>query len=169
MVATPFMTVRRFALLVLLVAPVFTGCATPLFKDARWADLVPSDVQQSPDGVHGTEVLWGGRIVAFENREDSSEIEIVSYPIDRARQPVTDAPTQGRFILVLPGYVEAFDYPIGRHLTVHGALAGVRVGHVQEAEYVYPLVRGRTVHVWPWGFMLDRKPRVSIGVGVGIR
>ncbi len=158
-----------------LLAPAFlaallAGCATPVFKDATYrADLAASDVQAAPDGLQGTEVLWAGRIIAVENRADTTEIEIVSYPLDRDRAPITDAPTQGRFILVLPGYAEAADYQAGRHLTVHGVLAGVRVGRVQEAEYVYPLVRGRAVHVWPWGFMLDRRPRVSIGVGVGIR
>jgi outer membrane lipoprotein len=158
------------ALLPLLSAALLTACATPVFKDvANRIDATPSDVQQTPERYSGAEIVWGGRIVGVENREDTTEVEVVSYPLDRDQQPIPEAPTQGRFILVLPGYVEAFDYPVGRHLSVHGVLSGTRVSSVQDHEYVYPLVRGKAVNVWPWGFMLDKKPRVSIGVGVGIR
>jgi outer membrane lipoprotein len=147
-----------------------TGCATPVFKNVTHrVDVSASDVQQAPEQYSGAEIVWGGRIVGFENREDTTEVEVVSYPLDREQKPIVEAPTQGRFLLVLPGYVEALDYPVGRHLSVHGQLAGTRVGRVQDHEYIYPLVRGSAVNVWPWGFMLDRKPRVSIGVGVGIR
>ncbi len=161
---------RPYFLAALLCPGLLGGCATPVFKDvAQHVDIAATDVQQAPERYAGAEIVWGGRIVGVENREDTTEVEVVSYPLDRDQQPLTDAPTQGRFLLVLPGYVEAFDYPVGRHLSVHGQLAGTRVGRVQDHEYVFPLVRAREVHVWPWGFMLDRKPRVSIGVGVGIR
>jgi outer membrane lipoprotein len=154
----------------LLCSALIAGCATPIFKNVvQPANIAAVDVQQSPERFSDAEVVWGGRIVNVENREDATEVEVISYPLDRDQAPLTDAPTQGRFLLVLPGYVEAYDYPVGRHLSVHGQLAGTRVAHVQDHEYVYPLVRARQVHIWPWGFMLDRKPRVSIGVGVGIR
>lgn len=164
------LSISRNALSAVLCSILITGCATPVFKDvAQRVDVSASDVQQAPERYSGAEIVWGGRIVGVENREDTTEVEVVSYPLDRDQQPIVEASTQGRFLLVLPGYVEALDYPVGRHLSVHGQLAGTRVGRVQEHEYVYPLVRGRAVNVWPWGFMLDRKPRVSIGVGVGIR
>jgi outer membrane lipoprotein len=168
------MTLPRLVKRLLLLAiacSVLVGCATPVIRDtAGVVALRPTDVQQAPPAQHdGADVLWGGRIVAFDNRADHAEIEVVAFPLDRAQQPVTDAPSEGRFVLVLPGYVEALDYPVGRHLTVRGTLAGSREGLVQEHAYVYPIVRGRDVHVWPWGFMLDRRPRVSIGIGVGIR
>ena len=166
----PAMPVRLKMLLPALVFGSVAGCATPVIRDtARVAALAPTDVQQASRPLDGTEILWGGRIVAFDNRADHAEIEVVAFPLDRAQQPLTEAPSEGRFLLVLPGYVEALDYAVGRHLTVRGTLAGLRDGLVQEHAYVYPVVRGTDVHVWPWGFMLDRRPRVSIGIGVGIR
>jgi outer membrane lipoprotein len=154
----------------LIGSVLLSGCATPVFKLATQPTSIAAiDVQQAPEQFHSAEIVWGGRIVAVENREDTTEVEVISYPLDRDQSPLTDAPTQGRFLLVLPGYVEAYDYPVGRHLSVHGQLIGTRVGRVQDYEYVFPLVRARQVHIWPWGFMLDRKPRVNIGIGVGIR
>ena len=153
-----------------LFASLLGACAAPVIRDtASVVALRPLDVQQDPARNEGAEVLWGGRIVAFDNRTDHAEIEVVSYPLARDQSPLNDAPSEGRFVLVLPGYVEALDYAVGRHLTVRGRLAGSREGLVQEHPYVYPVLRGVDVHVWPWGYMLDRRPRVSIGVGVGIR
>lgn len=149
---------------------LLVACATPVFKDvSRVIRVSAIDVQQSPEQYNGAQIVWGGRIVGFNNLEDRSEVEVVAFPVDRGQQPITDAPSEGRFLLVLPGYVEALDYEVGRHLTVQGTVFGTFAGRVQEHDYLFPLVRGTAVHVWPWGFMLDRKPRISIGVGVGIR
>lgn len=153
------------AILCLVVA----ACATPAFKDvANVVWITPSDVQQSADRNVGAEVVWGGRIISVENRESTTEVEVIAYPLDHDQQPMPDAPTVGRFILVLPGFVEPFDYPAGRHLSVHGVVAGTRSGHVDEHDYLFPLLRASEVTVWPWGFMFDKKPRVSLGVGVRI-
>ncbi len=163
------MTRPLFSISMLALA-LLVGCAAPVIRDApQVVDVAPIDVQQTPGRHDGASVLWAGRIVAFRNLADTSEVEVVSYPIDRDQRPLTEAPSQGRFLLVLPGYVEALDYEVGRHLTVHGSLAGMQQGQVQEQNYLYPVVNGISVHVWPWGFMLDSKPRISIGIGVGIR
>lgn len=162
-------TIRRL-LPVLLLAAALTGCATPPIRDtANVSTLRPLDVQQQPTRNDGAEVLWGGRIVAFDHRSGHAEIEVVSYPLARDQSPLTEAPSEGRFMLVLSGFVEPLDYAVGRHLTVRGTLAGMHEGLVQEQPYVYPVVQGREVHVWPWGFMLDRRPRVHVGVGVRVR
>lgn len=163
--------VHRFhrALVLVLLCGVLAACATPAFKDVRNpVAIVPSDVQQSADRYAGSEVIWGGRIIAVENRELTTEVEIIGFPLDRDQQPVPDASTVGRFIIVLPGFVEPLDYPAGRHLSVNGIVSGVRLGHVDEHAYLYPMLRAREVNVWPWGFMFDKKPRITVGVGVVI-
>lgn len=164
-------SIRRYrrALVRVLMCGVLTACATPAFKDAgNSVAIMPSDVQQSADRYKGSEVVWGGRIIAVANREQTTEIEVIGYPLDRDQQPMPDAPTVGRFIVVVPGFVEALDYPAGRHLSVYGVVSGTRVDHVDEHEYLYPLLRAREVNVWPWGFMFDNKPRLGIGIGVSI-
>lgn len=153
-----------------LLCALLAACATPVFRDTGASIAVtPADVQQQSENFRGAEIIWGGRIVAVENREETTEVEVVAYPLDRDQQPSPEEPTQGRFLIVLPGFVEPYDYPAGRHLTVHGVLSGTQTGRVQEHDYVYPLVRAKAVHVWPWGFIFDKKPRVSIGVGVRVR
>ncbi len=153
----------------LLTCLALAACATPAFKNVgNPVAIVPSDVQQSADRYAGSEVIWGGRIIGVENRELTTEVEVIGYPLDRDQQPMPDAPTVGRFIIVLPGFVEPLDYPAGRHLSAHGIVSGTRLGHVDEHEYLYPLLRAQEINVWPWGFMFDKKPRVGIGIGVSV-
>lgn len=168
-------TARAIAKILLACLLAATGmlmsaCATPVFKNVDHpVAILPSDVQQSADRHLGSEVIWGGRIIGVANREQTTEVEVIGYPLDRDQQPMPGAPTVGRFIIILPGFVEPFDYPTGRHLSVYGSVSGMRLGHVDEHAYRYPLLRARAVNVWPWGFMFDKKPQINVGVGVMIR
>ncbi|MFA7321875.1 MAG: Slp family lipoprotein [Dokdonella sp.] len=160
----------RLAFLLAATALLLGACAAPVFRNVgNLSPIMPSDVQQSPERHLGSDVVWGGRIIGVANREQTSEVEVIGYPLDRDQQPMPDAPTVGRFIIVLPGFVEPFDYPAGRHLSVHGRVSGTRLGQVEEHEYLYPLLQAREVKVWPWGFIFDKKPRINVGVGVMIR
>ncbi len=160
----------RLACLLAAAGLLLGACATPVFKDVdTLAPTLPSDVQQSPGRHVGSEVICGGLIIGVANRDQTTEVEVIGYALDRDRQPMPDAPTVGRFIIILPGFVEPFDYPAGRHLSVHGRVSGTRLGQVEEHEYLYPLLQAREVKVWPWGFMFDKKPRINVGVGVMIR
>ncbi len=94
---------------------------------------------------------------------------MIAYPTDASQRPDQSAPTQGRFILVLPGYVEPLDFPPGRFLTVRGTLQGTRVGSVDAHDYVYPLLHEGDLHLWPVNFPNERaRVRFGLGVGVGL-
>ena len=127
----------------------------------------PAEIASQPERYHDAELLWGGKILDVRNLETTTEVQIVAYPMDDAQRPDQRAPTQGRFIIVLPGYVEPLDYPAGRFVTVRGRASGTRVGHVDDHDYVFPLVGDATVHLWPVNFPYERG-RVSLGIGVGV-
>lgn len=156
---------RTFAALALLV---LAGCATapPVPVEAARADLPPYRVA-SMDAVPAESVVWGGSIVEVQNLADVTEIEILAYPLDRRFRPVIRERTEGRFILQLPGYVEALDYPHGRFVTVRGKLRGLRESKIDDADYVHPVVEVEDLHLWPRNFPYE-EPRVSFGIGVGV-
>ncbi|WP_313917654.1 Slp family lipoprotein [Tahibacter sp.] len=129
---------------------------------------LPSDVAAEPERYRGAEVIWGGMILAVENRETQTEVTVLAYPLDTAQRPVPAAGTRGRFIIVLPGYVERHDYPDGLFVTLNGRLAGTRAGQVGAHDYVFPLVEAAHVHRWPPGFQFDRS-QWHFGVGIGVR
>ena len=152
-----------------LVLAVLTGCATPVFKDAPPAAAAPAEIAAAPERYHGLDVVWGGKIVGVQNLADSTEVQVVAYPLDGAQRPDPNAPTLGRFIVVLPGYVEPFDFPAGRFVTLRGHVAGTEVRPIDEHDLVFPVVADATVHLWPPNFPYE-EPRVhfSFGVGVGV-
>jgi outer membrane lipoprotein len=160
------MIARRLAATAL--ATLLAACATqpPIEAASARVEWTPLDAASTPRSA-GQDVLWGGMIVAVENLADSSEIEVLAYPLDRKQRPVLKAPTLGRFIAVLPGYVERFDFPEGRFLTLRGSVAGTREALIDERPYVYPLVAADDVHLWPENFQ-NAGPRFSIGIGVGV-
>jgi outer membrane lipoprotein len=133
-------------------------------------NIAPDMATTAPVLYRGAEILWGGRIVEVRNRADASEIVILAYPLDGGQRPRPKEPSQGRFIAVLEGYVESYDYPHDRFLTVSGKVDGSLDGNVDEQPYVYAVVRAEGVHLWPAGFE-NSAPQVhfSIGVSGGIR
>ena len=155
----------RIALSVSIAA--LAGCTAPVFKDAPPSAERPLDVAGEPERYHDTDVLWGGKIIAVRNLEGTTEVQVVAYPLDDAQRPLQAAPTEGRFIVALPGYVEALDYPLGRFVTLRGQVHGTRSGRVDDHDYVFPLVENATVHLWPVNFPYER-PRISFGIGVGL-
>ncbi len=151
---------------------VLTSCAARpvVVAGAPVTAALPFDVAAEPERYRGAEVIWGGMILAVDNRETQTEVTVLAYALDTAQRPVPAAGTRGRFIIVLPGYVERHDYPDGLFVTLSGRLAGTRAGRVGEHEYVFPLVEAAHVHRWPPGFQFDRPQwHIGVGIGVGIR
>lgn len=131
--------------------------------------LSPLDVAAAPERYHGTTMVWGGRVIAVHNFADTTQIEVVGHPLDRAQRPDIHAPSIGRFIVVLPGYVESMDYPAGRWLSVRGHIGGSEVHAIDEREVSYPLLLNDEIHLWPVQFPYEHgKFTFGFGVGVGI-
>jgi outer membrane lipoprotein len=146
------------------------ACApAPIYKSSpNTVVTAPNIVAQSPDRYTNADVIWGGRVVEVRNLADSSEIEIVGYPLDSSQRPKLDNNGGwGRFIAVLPGYVESFNYPNGSLITLTGHISGARDSKVGQAAYVFPLVSVAQSHVWTAEEMNAGKSNVSFGVGVG--
>ena len=146
------------------------ACApAPIYKAAPGTlAVLPAQVAQAPNQYANGNVIWGGRIVAVNNFADHSEIEVLAYPLDGSQRPKPDNHGAGRFIALFPGYIEAFNYPQGALITLSGTLVGHRVGNVEQAAYVYPVMQAGPVHVWTPAEMQQGHPDIHFGVGVGV-
>jgi outer membrane lipoprotein len=149
------------------LAAGLSGCATaPAFESVPATSApLPYTVVESPGRWIDQPVLWGGMILEVNNFERHTEIEMLAYPLDRRQAPRLELADEGRFIAILPGYVEARDYPLGRFVTLVGRITGERRGSLRNAPYVWPEVDVERVHLWPRDFR-ESKARFSIGVGV---
>ena len=149
---------------------MLAACAPAPIYPTSTSEVIatPLQVSQSPERYASGQVIWGGRIVQVKNYADHSEIELLAYPLDASQRPQANDSGSGRFIAVMPGYVEPLDYPAGGRMTVSGKLNGSRAGKVGEADYVFPLVSVAQSHVWTAAEMGKGRNNVHFGLGLGV-
>jgi outer membrane lipoprotein len=138
--------------LVLLSVVGLAGCASSVpvtIRDAPATRLSIASAQQEPDRAIGRQVRWGGSIIAVVNLERSTQIEVLSRPLDGDGEPRPAADGLGRFIAELPGFVDPAEYPKDRLLTVVGPITGVIKRDVGEYPYPYPVVAATSRYLWP--------------------
>jgi len=89
------------------------GCATaPIKPEEPPSTISVSDVRTSitngdtSASVVTGDVLWGGTVLNVSNLADSTQVEILAYPIDRRQRPLTSRTAQGRFLALFDGFVE---------------------------------------------------------------
>jgi outer membrane lipoprotein len=146
------------------------GCATSSpFNEAIRGRVDPA---VTPERVlldypksKGREVLWGGRILESRNLVDSTELNVLAYPIDSAGEPQTEEDVSlGRFVVVQKGYLETATYAPGREITVYGRVIGVHEVALGATTYQQPVVAVMQLQLWApawaWG-----GPMFHFGIG----
>jgi outer membrane lipoprotein len=160
-----------FRVLVIAGALLLAACApAPIYKtDASFVTATPDQVAGSPDNFSQARVVWGGSIIGVDNFKDHTEIKVLGYPLDSSQRPRLNKPAIGRFIAVVPGFLDPMNYPSGAPITVQGHVAGTKALPVGDATYTYTMVyvRHGAMHRWTPEEMREGHPNISIGVGVG--
>lgn len=161
------MMISRLLIAVSLLLQL-AACGTTPQLDTRGVDprITTRQAVATPDALRGRKILWAGVIVQGSNQQDSTQLEVLAYPLRYNNRPDTYAAPLGRFLIVQHGYLETVDYAPGRALTVVGTLDGVRRGKVGEADYDYPVVLSQQLHLWPAADSTYSDPQVHFGVGI---
>ena len=155
-------------ILMLSTLLLISGCATPFDVGTADRGVTPREATENIARVRNRTVAWGGVLVNGKNLADSTQFEVVAYPLDRDTRPKANADPLGRFIVIHPGYLETNDYAPGRQISVVGTITETRSGKVGEAPIVYPVVTASRVYLWPKPSETPPEPRFHFGVGVGI-
>lgn len=154
-----------------LLAVLLVACATTPPIDTAGVDstLTPDKALSNIDTARGQRVAWGGVVVNTKNLKDSTEIEVLGYPLAKDGRPNLRAAPQHRFLLVRQGYLESADYRNGRLVSAVGTVASTRKGMVGEAPYVYPVLQADEVYLWPLEEGRgSNNSNVHFGIGVGV-
>ncbi len=141
------------------------GCAPVISKkvlDKVDRTIGFSEIQKNPDSYRGKRVLLGGTIVAVENLEDKTLVEVLQQPLNSALRPVRPEESKGRFLVLYRGFKDPALYAPGRALTVAGIVEGERAGKIDKMPYTYPLILAEEDHLWS----AYRGPGVSLGIGI---
>lgn len=160
---------KLYTPLLILVAFILGACASSPFKlEGVNRSLTPAQANAT-QAYQGQTALWGGLIISSRNLKDSSEIEVLSYPLDEQGEPNRAGSAQGRFLIKHDGYLETAQYAAGRWLSVLGTVQGPEQGKVGSADYRFAVIRSRQLHLWPETSQSnDNNTRFHFGIGIGI-
>lgn len=100
-----------------------SGLPKPMQSNS-YSNLSLSTVQANIPSYLNSSFRWGGTIINVTNKKDSSQIQILFYPISRYGQPLTNKKTEGRFAVTSPQFLDPAIYKEGTEVTVTGSLTG---------------------------------------------
>jgi len=153
---------------ILLLSILFTACASsPFDQTGVNRALSPALANTSPN-YYGQTALWGGLIIQSRNMKDSSEIEVLAYPLDADGEPNRNTEPQGRFFIQHSGYLETAQYAAGRWVSVLGTVKPPVKGKVGSADYTFAVIQSRQLQLWPETSRSDSNTSFHFGIGIGI-
>jgi outer membrane lipoprotein len=156
---------RKFYYLLTIII-LLAGCAsTPVF-DVTQVDnsLIPKNVAAEPSAYLGKSVLWGGIILDTKNLSDSTQVEVLAYPLSRDQRPQSNNRPLGRFLINQEGFLDPAIYAQGQNLTVLGSVDNNQQGKVGESSYTYPVINAEQLQLW--SAQIENQTRFSFGLGV---
>lgn len=142
---------KRFFLLLVSVF-IVSACSSKIPQAIKQdLDNAPS-LQQArnfPQDYVASNVRWGGIIVDTQNRDQSTWLTIVAFPLDSDGYPSTAQQSSGRFIAVVNEFLEPLVYKKDRRITLTGEYVRTQTFNVGEYPYLYPVVEVDVYHLWP--------------------
>jgi outer membrane lipoprotein len=149
---------------IFIVAAALQACSSQPVIPAADRTITPQQAAATQTSPSDTLLQWGGVIMETRNLRETTEIQILAYPLDEAGHPDIETNSIGRFIAQLPGYLEPVEYAAGRQVTATGKFSGVRQGKVAASDYPFPLLRCDELALWP-EHKPKSKPLIHFGFG----
>jgi outer membrane lipoprotein len=145
-----FQLILPLSLFILSPFILFSGCA-PISRELRaQADrmLTFQQVFQNPEAYESKIVIWGGEIIETINQKDGTTLIVVlQRPLDWMEEPKFNR-SEGRFVILVEGYIDPYIFRRGRRITVAGEILGRKVMRLGELEYPSPLLRSKQIYLW---------------------
>jgi len=136
--------------LLLTVLLCLSGCVSvpqglekERFSITQYRAISPQDLNCRCQSVR-----LGGKIMSFEVLPNKTKIEVLSYPVySTSAKPMIDEQPNGRFITYLDGFVEPESLK-DQFITIGGTLLKTEQGKVDQANYIYPVIKTNHYRVW---------------------
>lgn len=97
----------------------------------------------------GAMARWSGVIAAVHNEPARSVIEVVVLPLKSNGVPLQTEQSPGRFLAIMPGFVDPALYAKGRSLSVLGQVAAPVDGKIGEHPYRFAVLDSAKSKLWP--------------------
>jgi outer membrane lipoprotein len=134
----------------LALALLLAGCATyPDVVRVSDESMLVSYSAVVQNKVQKGTARWSGVIASVKNNATNTRLEIVYFPAGSGGRPQISDQTPGRFVAYVQGFVDPLVYAQGKPITVLGQLAAPESGHVEQYQYLFPVIQDATVYLWP--------------------
>jgi outer membrane lipoprotein len=137
----------------LLFALLAVACASQVPLAIRQA---PEDnpsvdaVRENAAEYEGRKVRWGGRLIETENRENATWlIVLAATSLSKDGEPPFGDEGGGRFIAIVPEFLDPKVYAANRKVTVTGTVLRTEIRPVGKFPYTYPVVQATAWYLWP--------------------
>lgn len=139
------------AITILVIALSLCSCASRIPVEIR------GDVEHAPTvaQVHteaekylSQKVRWGGKILKIENKQNTSRLTVVAFPLNGYGRPQNTRQSPGRFIAVVDRFLEPEIYSRDREITVIGNILASETHKVGEFAYSHPVVKVDNHYLW---------------------
>lgn len=140
----------RFSLLICLLM-VLSACSNvpKNIKSPPASDVQLNQVLANKQSTEGKPVRWGGEIVAIENTDDVSMIQVVQFPLNHYGKPITDRNSLGRFIARSNAFFDPLVYKKGSLITFFGtATTETAQRQIDEKQVMLPIVDVTDSYRW---------------------
>jgi len=108
-----------------------------------------TEVRAQADTFTSQKARWGGVIIDTENRQNSSKLTIIAFPLDSSGRPEISDQSTGRFIAVFDDFLEPQLYSREREISIYGTILKTETIKVGEYPYVYPVIQVKQHYLWP--------------------
>ncbi|NOQ90559.1 MAG: hypothetical protein GQ549_06410 [Gammaproteobacteria bacterium] len=108
-----------------------------------------AQVRQQTDAYLSKKVRWGGIILNTENKQNATELTVISMPLSEKGEPQSSDQSPGRFIAIIYEFVEPLVYSPDRQITVTGQVLRTETLEVGEFLYEYPVIQVDHYYLWP--------------------
>ncbi|EHC40613.1 Starvation lipoprotein Slp [Salmonella enterica subsp. enterica serovar Alachua str. R6-377] len=104
-------------------------------------------VMNAPQLYIGQEARFGGKVVAVQNQQGKTRLEIATVPLDSGARPVLGEASRGRIFADVNGFLDPVDFR-GQLVTVVGPITGTVDGKIGNTPYKFMLMQATGYKRW---------------------
>lgn len=153
---------KKILFAIFAAAALLSGCSH-VMSEAKLATADRSinyaDINRNPEALAGRVVLVGGVIAEHRSSGDIMQFEVSQLALLDNGVPDQFAVSGGRFLVISGELLDPALYRPGTFVTVIGEIRGQKIQKLAGADYRYPLLSAKEIHLFP---TLDAIPEKSV-------
>jgi len=147
-IMTTKLLIRLCGLLSIILVSACTSHIPPEIKEPVAGSPDIAQVRENIDTYLTQKVRWGGVILSTENKNNTSWLTILAYPLSDYGEPQVSDLSSGRFIAIVDEFLEPIVYTRDRKVTVIGNIVRSETIKVGDYPYEYPVVQVEHHYLW---------------------